>query len=241
MLRDNTESTQQMCRMLGRHLAFANTLPRDRLPLRVPLQFYSERMHTHPHGIVGSFDFVKKVNEANAVVIQCGVDDRGIHIVEPPAIVMPAPLPAPTSNVAGTGAGTGLVSNGELLQAALSAMRTMTQVHMQSDQRNACMSQQQARLQATTLQSNAQQLEHLSNHLGNLGYEVGRAISTHPTHHSHTLQATLNPSNTVAGQSTDPRALGSLTRPIPVSMSLATFDYGPCVQAYQPQPNDKNT
>jgi len=29
-------------------------------------------------------------------------------------------------------------------------------------------------------------------------------------------------------------------RPIPVSMSLATFDYGPYVQAYQPQPNDKN-
>jgi len=142
MLRDNAESTQQMCPMLGRHLAFANTLPRDWLPLRVPLQFYSERMHTHPHGIVGSFDFVKKVNEANAVVIAHGVDDRGIQIVEPPAIVMPAPLPAPTSNVAGTGAGAGSVSNGELLQAVLAAMRTMTQVHVQSDQRNACMSQQ---------------------------------------------------------------------------------------------------
>ena len=79
MLRDNTESTQQMCRMLGRHLAFANTLPPDQLPLRVPLQLCSEHMHTHPHGIVGSFDFVKKVNEANAVVIPYGVDDRGIH------------------------------------------------------------------------------------------------------------------------------------------------------------------
>jgi len=117
----------------------------------------------------------------------------------------------------------------------------MTQVHVQSDQRNACMAQQQARLQAATLQSNAQQLEHLTNHLGNLGYELGRAISTHPTCHSHTLQATLSPPNTVAGQSTDPRVLGSLTRPIPVSMSLATFDYGPYVQAYQLQPNDKNT
>jgi len=80
----------------------------------------------------------------------------------------------------------------------------MMQVHIQSDQRNACMSQQQAQLQAATLQSNAQQLEHLTNHLGNLGYEVGRAISTHPTHHSHTLQATPSPSNTVAGQSTNP-------------------------------------
>jgi len=116
----------------------------------------------------------------------------------------------------------------------------MTQVHVQSDQRNACMSQQQARLQAANLQSNAQQLEHLTNHLGNLGHKVGRAISTHPAHHSHALQAALSPSNTVAGQSTDPQVLGSLTRPIPVSVSLATFDYGPHVQACQPQPNDKN-
>jgi len=76
--------------------------------------------------------------------------------------------------------------------------------------------------------------------LGNLGHEVGRAISTHPTRHSHALQAALSPSNAIAGQSTDPRVLGSLTRPIPVSMSLDTFDYGPCVQACQPQPNDKN-
>jgi len=235
VLEDNVASTQQMCRILGRHLAFADTLPPDRLPLRVPLLFYGERMHTHT--LVGSFDYVKKVDEANVVVISYGVDEHGVQIVDPPAII----LPAPTSSAPGTGTSPDQDQNGALLQGALAAMRTMTQVHVQSDQRNACMSQQQARLQAATLQSNAQQLEHLSNHLGNLGYEVGRAISTHPTHHSHTLQATLNPSNTVAGQSTDPRALGSLTRPIPVSMSLATFDYGPCVQAYQPQPNDKNT
>jgi len=144
MLRDNTESTQQMCCILGRHLAFANTLPQDRLPLRVPIHLHGKHMRTHPHVIVGSFDYVKKVNEANAVVIQYGVDDSGVQIVEPPAIVMPAPLPAPTSNVAGAGAGTGSVSNGELLQAVLAAMQTMTQVHVQSDQRNACMSQQQA-------------------------------------------------------------------------------------------------
>jgi len=150
MLRDNTESTQVMCRILGRHLAFANALPRDRLPLGVPLQFYSERMHAHPHGIIGSFDFVRKVNATNAVVIPCGVDDRGMQIVEPPAIVMPAPLPAPTSNVASAEAGTGAVSNEDVLQAVLAAMRTMTQVQAQSDQRNACMSQQQARLQRPT-------------------------------------------------------------------------------------------
>jgi len=117
----------------------------------------------------------------------------------------------------------------------------MTQVHMQSDQCNACMSQQQARLQAATLQSNAQQLEHLTNHLGNLGYKVGRAIANHPTQHSHMIQATLSHPNAVPGQSNDPRDLGSLTRTIPVSMSIPTFDYGPYVQAFQPQLNDKNT
>jgi len=79
-------------------------------------------MHTHPHGIIGSFDFVRKVNATNAVVIPYGVDDRGVQIVEPPAIVMPAPLPAPTSNVASTGTGTGTVSNEDVLQAVLAAM-----------------------------------------------------------------------------------------------------------------------
>jgi len=237
MLGDNVGSTQRMCRILGRHLAFANTLPPDQLPLRAPLLFYSGRMHAHPHAIVGSYDYVKKVDEANVVVIQYGVDEEGVQIVDPPVIVLPA---SPLNSV-GTGNSPNLDPNGALLQGALAAMRTMTQVHVQSDQRNACMARQQARLQAATLQSNAQQLEHLSNYLGNLGYEVGRAISTHPTRHSHTLQATLSPSNTVVGQSTDPRVLGSLTHPIPVSMSLATFDYGHYVQAYQPQPNDKNT
>jgi len=150
----------------------------------------------------------------------------------------PTVLPAPVLTAPGTG---NLDPNAALLQGVLAAMQTMTQVHMQSDQHNACMSQQQARLQAATLQSNAQQLEHLTNHLGNLGYEVGRAIASHPTQHSHAIQATLSHPNAVPGQSNDPRDLGSLTRAIPVSMSLPTFDYGPYIQAFQPQPNDKNT
>ena len=70
-------------------------------------------------------------------------------------------------------------------------MQVMTQVHVQSDKRNATMTQQQAKLQAATLQSQAQQLEHLTHHLGSLGYEVGRAIASHPTQHSHTLRATV--------------------------------------------------
>jgi len=198
-------------------------------------------MHTHPHAIVGSFDYVKKVDDANVVVIPYGVDEHGAQIVDRPVIRTPTILPAPTSNMPGTGTSPNPDPNAALLQGVLAAMQTMTQVHIQSDQRNACMSRQQAQLQAATLQSNAQQLEHVTNHLGNLGYEVGRAISTHPTRHSRTLQATLSHPNTLAGQSTDPRVLGSLTRTIPVSMSLSTFNYGPYVQAYQPQPNDKNT
>jgi len=42
MLEDHVASTQQMCRILGRHLSFANVLPPDQLPLRVPLLFYGE-------------------------------------------------------------------------------------------------------------------------------------------------------------------------------------------------------
>jgi len=57
---------------------------------------------------------------------------------------------------------------------------------------------------------------------------------------SHTLQATLSHPNAVVGQSNDPRVLGSLTCTVPVGMSVESFDYGPCVQAFQPQPNDKN-
>jgi len=112
-------------------------------------------------------------------------------------------------------------------------MQVMMQVHLQSDQRNASMTQQQAKLQVAALQPQAQQLKHLTNHLGNLGYEVGRAIASHPTQHSHTIQAVLSHPNAVPGQSTDPRALGSLTRAIPVSVSLPMFDCGPCVQAFQ--------
>ena len=107
---------------------------------------------------------------------------------------------------------------------------------MQSDQQNASMTLQQSHLQAATMQANAQQLQHLTNHLGTLGTEVGKAIASHPTR----IQATLSHPSAVPGQSNDPRQLGSLTRPIPVGMSVAGFNYGPYVQSFQPQPNDKN-
>jgi len=156
----------------------------------------------------------------------------------PAVLSVPTAVPG-SAPVAGTG--TGADPNAALMQGALAAMQLMTQAHVQSNQRNASMTQQQAKLQATALQSQAQQLENLTNHLGNLGYEVGRAIASHPTQHSHTIQAALSHPNAVAGQSTDPRVLGSLTCEIPVGMSVPNFDCGPCAQAFQPQPNDKNT
>ena len=226
LLGDNPESTQAMCRMLGRHLALANTLPPERLPLRVPLMFFGVPMHAHPYAMPGSFDYVKKVDDAGVVVIPYGNDDNGNPIIDPPVIQAPAVLPVPTAapgSTPGVGTSAGADPNAALMQGVLAAMQLITQVHVQSDQRNASMTQQQAKLQAATLQSQAQQLEHLTNHLGNLGYEVGRAIASHPTQHSHTIQATLSHPNAVAGQSTDPQVLGSLTREIPVGMSVPNF------------------
>jgi len=244
MLEDDVASTQKMCRMLGRHLAFANTLPPDRLPLRAPLLFCSKCMLAHPCHAPGSFDCVKKVDDVNAVVIPCGTDDNRNQIVDPPVMQTPAIPPVPAATLGGTpgvGTGSGPDQNAALPQGVLAAIQMMTQVHLQSDQRNASMTQQQAKLQAAALQSQAQQLEHLTNHLGNLGCEVGRSIASHPTQHIHRIQAALSHPNAVPGQSTDPRALGSLTRMIPISMSLPNFNCGPCAQAFQPQPNDKNT
>jgi len=101
------------------------------------------------------------------------------------------------------------------------------------------MAQQQMQLQVATMQSNAQQLAYLTNHMGNLGTEVGKVIASHPTHH--TIQATLSHPNAMPGQSNDPGQLRSLTRAHPVGMSVPRFNYGPYAQAFQPQPNDKNT
>jgi len=103
------------------------------------------------------------------------------------------------------------------------------------------MTQQQSALQAASMRANQLQLQHLTNHLGNLGHEVRRAIASHPTRHNHTIQATLSQPNVAPGQSNDSRVLGSLTRTVPASMSIPSFNYGPYVQAFQPQPNDKHT
>jgi len=73
------------------------------------------------------------------------------------------------------------------------------------------MTQHQSLLQAALMRANQLQLQHLTNHLGNLGHEVGKAITSHPTHHNHTTQATLSQPNVAPGQSNDPRVLGLLT------------------------------
>jgi len=235
MLEDHVASSQQVRRMLSRHLAHANTSPRDRLPLEAPLLFYAERMQTHPCVIVGSFNCVKKVNDANVVVIPHGHDANGAPIVDPAVTQTPVILPALTASPAPGSAPSNAPPSGvaqDLVQGALAAMQVMTQVHAQSDLPNASMTQQQARLQAATMGSNVQQLKHLTSHLGNLGHEVGKAIASHPTKHSHAIQATLSHPNAVPGQSTDPQDLGSPTRAIPVSMSFLTCDYGPSYKLF---------
>jgi len=210
--------------------------------------FCAERMQTHPHVVMGSFDCVKKVNEANVVVIPHGHDANGAQIVDPVVTPTPVVLPASTTSPApgsspsnATPSGVAQDPNAALVQGALTATQVMTQRHIQSDLRNASVTQQQAQLQAATMRSNVQQLEHLTSHLGNLGYEVGKAIASHPADHSHAIQATLSHPDAVTGQSTDLQVLGSPTRTIPVSVRVWTCDCGPHAQAFQPQPNDKNT
>jgi len=175
------------------------------------------------------------------IEIPYGHDSNGALITNPVVIQPPAIIPIPP--VQGNGppgapvAGFVQDPNAVLLQCVLTAIQAMTQMDMQSDQRNASMTLQQSHLQAATMRANQQQLQHLTNHLGTLGTEVGGAIASHPTH----IQATLCHPSAIPGQSNDPQQQGSLTRPFPVGMSLKGFDYGPYVQAFQPQPNDKNT
>ena len=241
LLENHVRSSEEICRLLALHLEYANKLAPEQLPLEVPLLPFDKRMHPHPYAVIGSVECVKKVDDANVIEIPYGHDDNGALITDPVVVQPPAVVPIPP--VQGNGppgapvAGAVQDPNAVLLQGVLAAIQAMTQINMQSDQRNASMTLQQSQLQAATMQANQQQLTHLTNHLGTLGTEVGRAIASHPTH----IRATLSHPGATPGQSNDPRQLGSLTHPIPVGMSINGFDYGPYVQAFQPQPNDKNT
>jgi len=240
MLEDAVESSQETCTRLVSFLNYADTLPPDQLPLEVPLVLYGERMRVHQCGIVGSFEHVRKIDVAG---IPCGVDANGAQILDPVAMQPPVVPAIPPPMLGGTppvGPVPGNVQdpNTVLTQGMLTAMQAMTQVNLQVDAQNTSMAQQQMQLQAATMRTNAQQLAHLTSHMGNLGTEVGEAIASHPTRHA--IQATLSHPNAMSGQSNDPRHLGSLTRTC-VGMSVPNFNYGPYVQAFQPQPNDKNT
>jgi len=197
---------------------------------------------------------VKKVNDANAIEIPYGRDANGVQITDPVVIQPPAlppipvaPLPAqpPVPGGAPPAAvpvvGNVPDPNAALLQGVLTATQAMTQMNIESDLHNASVTQQQSSLQAASMQANQMQLQHLTNHLGNLGHEVGRAIASHPARHNHMIQATLSQPNVAPGQSNDPRVLGSLTRTATPSMSIPSFNYGPYVHAFQPQPNNKHT
>jgi len=81
-------------------------------------------MHVHPYHIPGSFDYVKKVDNAGVVVIPYGNDDDGNQLVDPPVIQAPAmPVPlaitAPTT-VPGSTPGTGTESGSDPSAALLS-------------------------------------------------------------------------------------------------------------------------
>jgi len=204
-------------------------------------------MRTHPYAITGSFGHVKKIYGANMIVIPYGRDHSGAPITDPVVIqppvlpLVPAALPGGVPPTAGPVAGNGPDPNAALIQGVLTAMQAMTQMNFESNSRNASMTQQQSALQAASIRANQLQLQHLTNHLGNLGHEVGRAIASHPTCHNHTIQATLSQPNVAPGQSNDSRVLGSLRHTAPPSMSIPSFNYGPYVQAFQPQPNNKHT
>jgi len=185
LLEDHIRSTEEICGPLVHHLEYADTLALEQLPLEVPLLLFGERMQPHQYAVVGSFEYVKKVNDANVIEIPYGRDGNGVQIADPVVVQLPdiAPIPPVQGNGPPGAPVAGAVQdpNTVLLQGVLTAIQEMVQMNMQSDQRNASMTLQQSHLQAATMRANQQQLQHWTNHLGTLGTEVGRAIASHPT------------------------------------------------------------
>ena len=85
------------------HLVCADTLAPEDLPLEVPLLFFGQRTHTHSHAVTGSFEYVREINDANAVVIPYGYDPDGVQIVDlvvvPPPVMRLFPLYKPTNHL----------------------------------------------------------------------------------------------------------------------------------------------
>jgi len=104
LLRNDTQTTQDVCVRLAGYMNFALDLPDDKLPLDVPLVFCGQRIRQHPYGMRGLFAYLRKVAGDGAVVIPYGRESDGTQIVKPaqvpvpafPPIVPPAQLGPPT-------------------------------------------------------------------------------------------------------------------------------------------------
>jgi len=94
-LEDHERLSKEMCHTLIGHLLYAETLSPDRLPLEVPIMLHGEWMQTHPCAITGSFAYVKKVNDANAIEIPYGRNANGVQITDPVVMQPPALPPIP--------------------------------------------------------------------------------------------------------------------------------------------------
>jgi len=90
LLEDHVQSSEEICRLLAQHLEYANTLVPEQLPLEVPLLLFNKRMHPHQYAVVGSFEYVKKVNDANVIEIPYGHDGNGMLITNPVVVQPPA-------------------------------------------------------------------------------------------------------------------------------------------------------
>jgi len=136
-LLDDAQTTQDVCvRLLG-FVNRARTLSNDELPLEVPLVFFSGRAHQHPHGMVGSFEYLREVasDGTNRVRIPCGQESNGAQIVEPaltpapafPPLVPPAQPGPPNPPAAGNTANAAPQQDpAALINDAMAAMQAMT-------------------------------------------------------------------------------------------------------------------
>jgi len=120
-------------------------------------------MQTHPYAITGSFAYVKKVNDANAIEIPHRGNANGVQItnpvvIQPPALpsipVVPPPVQPPVGGAPPAVApvvGNAPDPNAALLQGVLATIQAMTQMNIESDLRNTSMTQQQSSLQAALM------------------------------------------------------------------------------------------
>ena len=235
MLENCPESTAEVCEIVAKFITHAMTAPDVQYPILIPVELVGVHVRRHANGIVGSFEYLQCfARDGTTMIVPYGNDANGRPITDPPPIprvTIPAVPANPTSATGAAG-----LDPTAMMHSMILAVQAMAQAGIQADERNAQMAQQQMDLQASVLRANAKQLHDLGGCMSNIGSEVGRAIASNPIHSN----VTLNQGG-VAGQSTDPNVLGSLTRRHPIGLSVPTFDYGPYVQAYQPQPNDKNT